>query len=101
MSSTVERPRHVGATETELARRAQHVAERDGRADGEDGAVAGGGGQLGAVPQDDAERALGQRLGERLAQRRGAHEASFVACRSGLMRTTSQTSPSFSIAPMT
>jgi hypothetical protein len=99
----VELAGDVRAAETELAGRAQHVAERGRRADGEHRAVAGGRRQLAPVPERDAERALGQDLGQRLAQRRRAHaaSASFVAWRSRGIRTTSQARPSFSSAAIT
>ena len=100
----LERAGHVRAAQAELARRAQHVAERDRRADREDrAAVPVGGRQLRPVPQGDAERPVGEGLGEERAKLDGAQAASayLVACRSGEMRTTSQTSPTFSIAVMT
>ena len=99
----LERAGDVGAAEPELSGRAQHVAERDRRAHGEDGPVTGRRRQLRPVPERHAEGPLGQGLRERLAQRRGAHaaSASLVSWRSRGIRTTSQTSPSFSSAPMT
>ena len=99
----IDRSGDVCAAEPELARRAQHVAERDRRANGEHRAVLRGRGQLGPVPERQAERALRQRLGERLAQRRGAHAApaSFFSWRSRGIRTTSHARPSFSSAQMT
>ena len=99
-----EVPGHVRAAEAELAGRAQHVAERDGRADGEDGDVAvRRGRQLAPVPQFDAERALRQRLGQDVAQRLRTQAASayFLACFSRGIRTTSQARPAFSSPQMT
>jgi hypothetical protein len=72
----VELTGDVGAAEPELAGGAQHVPERDRRADGEHRAVARRGRQFGAVPQRHAERALRQCLGDGRAQWRGAHAAS-------------------------
>ena len=68
----VDRAGDVGAAEAELAGRAQHVRERRG-----DRAVKVGpplglvGATTGAVPEDDAERPLGERLFERGAERGG------------------------------
>ena len=95
---------HVGAAEAELAGRAQHVAQRHRRVHGEDRDVAvRRRGQLGAVPQRDAERTLRQCVAERAPQRGGAQAASayFLACFSRGTRTTSQASPAFSSAQIT
>src|SRR5213076_470761 len=95
--------RDVRAPQPELAGRAQEVRERARRSHRErrPAAVAGRG-HLRAVPQGDAKRALGERRGECVTQRRRAHGTiSLRAWRSGATRTTSQASPAFSRTQMT
>ena len=89
----VDRAGDVGAAEAELAGRAQHVRERLRRAGGEGGPAVGlRGRDLGAVPEDDAERPLGERILERRAERGGTGHA-FDASGSGFAEEASRVVP--------
>jgi hypothetical protein len=60
----LESPSHVRATDAELAWGSQRVRDGDRGPDGEERAVAARRRQRRAIPELDAERALGERVGE-------------------------------------